>query len=138
MRTTPTGKIPSLLTPKHDQSLSDVVRPAVKVPGWFPVSAALRIARLKQVDYLLVLDRQSPVGSVSVRTLEAAPGYELVARWMRRCDTTVSPESSRDEAYRLMSVHGVECLAVASGAILVGLVAREDLLLPGGWQGAAE
>lgn len=138
MRTTPTGKHPASLSTEHDQSISDVIRSAIRVPGWFPVSAALRIARLKQVEYLLVLDRQSPVGSVSVRTLEAAPGYELVARWMRRCDTTVSPETSRDEVYRLMSVHGVECLAVASGAILVGLVAREDLLLPGGWGLAAE
>jgi CBS domain-containing protein len=57
---------------------------------------------------------------------------------MRRCDATVSPETSRDEVYRLMSVHGVECLPVASGAILLGLVAREDLILPGGWQLAAE
>jgi Mg/Co/Ni transporter MgtE len=119
-------------------SVGDVIRPSVKVPCWFSVAAALRVARLKQAEYLLVLDRQSPCGTISVRTLQAAPGFELLARWMRRCETTLTPETSSEEAYRTMSALGVECLPVASGALLLGLAAREDLHQPLEWEAAAE
>jgi CBS domain-containing protein len=97
------------------------------VPSWFTALAALRVARLKGVEHLLVLDRQQMVGAVSAQVLAAAPGHDLAARWMTPSRLMVSPDALESEARTLMDEHGLGCLPVVSGALLLGIVTRSDL-----------
>jgi CBS domain-containing protein len=46
---------------------------------------------------------------------------------MSASTSSVTPETPREEAWRLMALQGLDCLAVVSGPLLVGLVTREDL-----------
>jgi Mg/Co/Ni transporter MgtE len=99
----------------------------VKVPCWFTAGAALRVAQLKRVEFLLVLDRGAVAGTVSRRVLAAAPASEPLGRWMTASTAVVSSEAPCEEAWRVMALQGLECLPVVHGPLLVGLVAREDL-----------
>jgi hypothetical protein len=100
---------------------------AVKIPSWFTSGAALRVAQLKGVEYLLVVDRGVVVGTAARRTLAAAPAHEPVVRSMIASAASVSPQVSLDEARSLMLTLGLDCLPVTSGPLLVGMVSREDL-----------
>ena len=99
----------------------------VKVPSWFTVSAALRVAQLKAVSHLLILDRGLLVGAIDARTLLSSPANDPLARWMTASTATVALEASTSEALRLMMRLDLDCLPVTSGPLLVGLVTREDL-----------
>jgi CBS domain-containing protein len=96
----------------------------VKVPGWFTAGAALRVARLKGAGHLLVVDRQRLVGSVSVARLAASPAHQPIDRVMNRSTATVSPDAPFEAARLLMERQGLDCLPVASGALLLGVVSR--------------
>jgi hypothetical protein len=52
----------------------------VRVPAWFSVAQALRVAELKQVDRVHVEGR----GPVARHVLATAPDHDLVARWANR------------------------------------------------------
>lgn len=99
----------------------------VKLPAWFAVGAAARVAQLKGVGYLLVLDRGAVVGTIGRAALAAAPATDLLARWMTPVAVSVTPETTREEAWRLMALQGLDCLPVVSGPLLMGLVTREEL-----------
>jgi CBS domain-containing protein len=101
---------------------------AIKVPSWFTSGAALRVAQLKGVEHLLVLDRGVVVGTVTRRALGAAPAHEPLARTMVPSTATVSAEASLREARALMDARDLACLPVTSGPLLVGVIAREDLV----------
>jgi CBS domain-containing protein len=108
--------------------IAGLVRPgAVKVPAWFTAAAALRVARLKGVEHLMVLDRQQLVGAVSVRALAGVPGHHPVARAMTASRLSVTLDIPADEALALMVAHRLECLPVVSGALLVGMITRASL-----------
>jgi CBS domain len=96
----------------------------VKVPSWFTAGAALRVARLKGADHLLVLDRQKLIGSVSTAVLAVTPGHHPLQRCMTRCSARVTPDAPAAEAWRLMARLGVDCLPVVSGALLVGIFCK--------------
>jgi CBS domain-containing protein len=98
----------------------------VKVPAWFTAAAALRVARLKGVDHLLVLDRQQLAGSVSTAALAAAPGHQLVGALVVRHPAVVTPDTPVEEAWRLMDRHGLDCVPVVSGGLLLGLLHRQS------------
>jgi len=100
---------------------------AVKVPSWFTSGAALRVAQLKGVDHLLVLDRGAVVGTVATRTLALAPLWEPLARLMSPATTTISSEVSLEQARALMTSLGLDCLPVTNGPLLVGLVTLGEL-----------
>jgi CBS domain-containing protein len=100
---------------------------AVKVPSWFTSGAALRVAHLKGVEYLLVVDRGAVVGTVARRALAAAPAHEPLARTMVASPATVSADTSLREAWALMAARDLDCAQVTSGPLLVGLITREDL-----------
>jgi hypothetical protein len=102
-------------------------RMAVKVPSWFTSGAALRVAQLKRVEFLLVIDRGAVVGTADRRALSAAAPHEPLARSMVPCTATLSPELSLGEARARMSSLGLDCLPVTVGPLLLGLVTREDL-----------
>jgi CBS domain-containing protein len=70
------------------------------------------------------------LGSVSVSSLSTASPHQPVERVMTRSPLTVT-ETPVDEAWRLMACHGVPCLPVVSGVVLLGVVSRDDLLAAG-------
>lgn len=109
-------------------SVADLAAPrAVKVPSWFTAAAALSVARLKGVEHLLVLERHMLAGTVSVRALVEAPANTPVARLMVPGSTTIRPETPAEQAWNVMVAEDLECLPVARGPLLVGMIARNDL-----------
>lgn len=101
---------------------------AVKVPSWFTSGAALRVAQLKGVSHLLVLDRRAVVGTVAARKLALAPIWRPLAQLMVATTATVAAEASLDEARALMTSLDLECVPVTSGPLLVGLITRDELV----------
>ena len=101
-----------------------------RVPSWFTVAQARRVAQLKGVGHVLTEDHGRVSGSASLATLAAAPATDALARWTSRTDTAVSPTTSVTEAERLMRAAGVSCLPVVAGGLLVGTVALVDLRHP--------
>jgi CBS domain-containing protein len=97
----------------------------VKLPSWFTAGAALGIAKLKRVSHLLVEDRRQIVGSVSRETLESSPADAPLQACMRPTSASIGPSAPAHEAWARMLVHGVECLPVFEGALLVGLLTLE-------------
>jgi CBS domain-containing protein len=120
------SQAPSAALPETTTVGSCASTSVVKVPSWFTAGAAARVAQLKGVAHLLVVDRGAVVGTAARATLLAAPASEPLARIMS-ATVSVTPETSREEAWRLMALQGLDCLAVVSGPLLVGLVTREDL-----------
>jgi len=102
-----------------------------KLPDWFTVGAALRVARLKGVDHLLVVDRGAVVGVAEARVLEGAPERDPLSRWTPASRATLTPETPIDEARRLMAAQGVASMPVTSGALLVGIVTLAALARAG-------
>jgi CBS domain-containing protein len=117
-------ELPAPLTGERVAARASV---AVKVPSWFTSGAALRVAHLKGVEHLLVLDRGAVVGTVTRRALAAAPGHEPLARTMVASPATLSAEASLREARALMAARDLDCAPVTSGPLLVGLITRDDL-----------
>jgi len=79
--------------PRQSQPRRDLLRPeacvaasarvtVVRVPAWFTVAQALRVAELKGADRLLLEGRAS--GVVSRIVLEHAPANDMVLRWAHR------------------------------------------------------
>ena len=99
----------------------------VRVPGWFTVAQARRVAELKRVSHVLVEDRGQVSGAISALTLAHAPANDTVARWMNRNDAHVSPEASIAAAELLLRTQGISCLPVVTGGLLVGTVTLHDL-----------
>jgi acetoin utilization protein AcuB len=97
----------------------------VKIPTWFTAAAALRVARLKDADHLLVVDRQQLVGSVSADVLASARPHQPVAPLMDRHTVVVRPDMPLSDAWRLMDSHGLSCLPVVSGGLLLGVLYRQ-------------
>jgi Mg/Co/Ni transporter MgtE len=128
--------LPMTITPPANDSpanptVADVASTlVVKVPGWFTAGAALRVARLKGADHLLVVDRQQLIGSISADTLAAASPQVPLERLMTRTGATVTPETPLRDAHRLMARAGVGCLPVVSGALLLGVVSYRPTPLP--------
>jgi predicted transcriptional regulator len=126
------AQFPSLGRPATLDTIGPCVSmTAIKVPAWFTIGAALRVAQCKDVEHLLVVDRGAVVGTAAVRAMQGAPAGDPVARWMSRVSVTLPVETPRIEASRLMTSLDVECLPVASGPLLVGLITRDDLALDG-------
>jgi Mg/Co/Ni transporter MgtE len=94
----------------------------VKLPSWFTAGAALRVARLKRVSYLLIEDRRQIVGSVSKAALEAAPPEAALATCMDATTASIGLSARAHEAWARMMVVGAQCLPVLQGALLVGIV----------------
>jgi CBS domain-containing protein len=122
----PAGYLPAAGAPRSRTVGELVSVGAVKVPSWFTVGAALRVARLKNVSHVLVTDRHSVVGTIATDVMASAPAPDPLARWMTASDVTISVDTSEEEALRLMA-RGLDCLPVVSGAILLGIVTRADL-----------
>jgi CBS domain-containing protein len=99
-----------------------------RVPGWFTVAQARRVAQLKKVDCLLVDDKAGVSGAASVATLALAPAGDLVARWMVRTSVSVDAGATTAEAAAHLHAAGSACLPVTAGGMLVGTISLADLL----------
>jgi hypothetical protein len=98
-----------------------------RVPGWFTVAQARRVAELKGVTHVLIDDKSGASGTASVATLARAPGTDLVARWTVRTAASVDAETSLDVAEALLRAEGAACLPVTTGGMLVGTVSLADI-----------
>lgn len=112
----------------QSQRVADVVRTdVVRVPGWFTIGQAHRVAMLKRVSHILVEDRGQVSGAVSATVLASAPATDLVARWAYRTGAQLSPEAPVAAAEQILRSQGVSCLPVVTGGLLVGTVTLHDL-----------
>src|SRR5579863_7761702 len=91
------------------------------------VASARRLAWDNGVRHLLVLDDGTLTGIVSDEDLRTAERDALVGELMRTPVLCIAPDTTLDEATELMEEHGVSCLPVVKGTVLVGLITREGL-----------
>ncbi len=94
----------------------------VKLPPWFEAAQAVRVARLRGVDHVLVEERGRLAGAVSVERLAGAPAHDIVGRWAQRTGASCTAETPPSDAAALLRAAGVDCLPVTRGGLLVGLV----------------
>src|SRR5688572_17577544 len=73
-----------------------------RVPGWFTVAQARRVAELKGVAHVLVDDKSGASGTAAVATLAAAPAGDLLARWTARTAASVDADASLEVAEGLL------------------------------------
>jgi Mg/Co/Ni transporter MgtE len=111
--------------------VADVASPTVvRLPGWFTVAQARRVAELKRVSHVLVDDRGQVSGAVSATVLGHAPDGDALARWSHRSRAQVTPETSVAAAERLLREQGASCLpVVTAGGLLVGTISVHDMAL---------
>jgi CBS domain-containing protein len=100
-----------------------------RVPSWFTVAQARRVAELKGVSHLLVDDKSGASGCASLATLASAPPSDLLARWTVRTSGSVDANASLEVAEDLLHAEGAACLPVTTGGMLVGTISLADLLL---------
>jgi CBS domain-containing protein len=98
-----------------------------RLPPWFTVEQARKVAALRGVEHVLVEERGKITGSVSRYTLWRAPRLDTLARHLQPCTRAVSPEMPITEVHAEMQALGIECLPVASGGILVGTITLADI-----------
>lgn len=98
-----------------------------RVPGWFTVAQARRVAELKGVAHVLVDDKSGASGTASLATLAEAPPSDLVARWTVRTTASVNADTGLDVAGALLRAEGAACLPVTTGGLLVGTISLADL-----------
>jgi CBS domain-containing protein len=99
----------------------------VRLPAWFTLGQALRVADLRGVEHVLVEEQGRVRGSVSRAVLAAQSPADTLARWVRRSDLFASPDMDVAAAAAAMHAEGVTCLPVASRGLLVGTVSLTDL-----------
>ena len=100
----------------------------VRLPAWFTVGQALRVADLRAVDHVLVEEQGQVRGFVDRTLLAAHKPTDPLARWAKRSHRVAAPSTSVTAALELMATEGVSCLPVASDGILVGTVTATALL----------
>jgi CBS domain-containing protein len=100
-----------------------------RVPGWFTVAQARRVAELKGVAHVLVDDKSGASGTAAVATLAAAPAGDLLARWTARTAASLDADASLEVAEALLRAEGAACLPVTAGGMLVGTISLADIAL---------
>jgi Mg/Co/Ni transporter MgtE len=111
--------------------VADIANATVlRLPGWFTVAQARRVAQLKRVSHVLVEDRGQISGSVSTTVLGHAPDADALARWSYRTSAHVAPDATVAAAGLLLHEQGASCLpVVTAGGLLVGTISVHDIAL---------
>lgn len=99
----------------------------VRLPAWFTVAQAARVAELRSVSHILVEERGRVRGTVSRTSLTSAPPTDPIARWLERTESFVSPHTPIELARAVMERDQVSCLPVVSDGLLVGTLALDDI-----------
>jgi CBS domain-containing protein len=102
----------------------------VRLPAWFTLGQALRVADLRGVDHVLVEEQGRVRGAISRTILETQRPGDPLARWVRRSDRFATPDMDIDTAASLMHAEGVTCLPVASSGLLIGTISLSNLRQP--------
>ena len=109
-------------------TIADVVcTRLVRLPPWFTLSQALRVADLRGVEYVLIEEQGRVRGSISREQMRRERAQDTLARWMNRSELFVEPQLSVAEAIKLMNASGISCVPVAKGGMLVGTASLGDL-----------
>jgi CBS domain-containing protein len=97
------------------------------------LAAAASLMAQRRVGSVLVMDEGSLEGIFTERDIVRAVSHDVMAMhepvsdWMSRSPITVEPETSIEEARRLMLEHHFRHLPVARGGELVGMISMRDL-----------
>ncbi|OCT16998.1 CBS domain-containing protein [Paenibacillus pectinilyticus] len=95
------------------------------------------------IGFVAVMDGKKFIGGVTDRDLvirgyaEKHSGSTAVETVMTRNMTTIDPNTSVDEAARIMASHQIRRLPVIDNGELVGIVAIGDLAIRGGFESEA-
>ena len=114
--------------------VAEIMNPEpVTVPPKTPVGTALKLMQQHQIRHLPVIDNGVMVGWISARTLREvllASMLEIitVGDVMVQAPISVTPETSVEEAARLVHEHRIGGLPVLEGDTLVGVLTVNDLL----------
>ena len=111
-------------------------RPIVTVDPELPVMSALRLAASRRIHHLVVLQEEDVVGILCVCVLHGASPAGTVRDCMSAPVHMASVNGTVDTAAEKMRTHGVGCLPVAAGGLLLGIVTADDLLRAGVLLGA--
>ena len=103
------------------------------IPPKTPVGQALKLMQQHQIRHLPVIENDSMVGWISARTLREvllASMLEVitVGDVMVQAPISVTPETSVEEAARLVHEHRIGGMPVLEGDKLVGVLTVNDLL----------
>jgi CBS domain-containing protein len=119
---------PQAALPSGDRRVGDCMNAVIaRVPGWFSVAQARRVAELKGVEHVLVDDKSGASGAASLAALKLAPAGDLLARWTMRSSASVDADSSLEVAEALLRAERAACLPVTAGGLLVGTISLADL-----------
>ena len=106
-------------------------RPIVTVDPETQVMAAIRIAASRRIHHLVVLQNEDVVGILCVCDLSGALPSGTVRDHMSAPVHMASVNDTVESAAEKMRTHGVGCLPVAAGGLLLGIVTADDLLREG-------
>ena len=109
----------------------------ITLPSDTVVASARRVVKEKGAQQALVMDEGTLAGIVCRSDLQNADLDAPVATCMSSPVICVPPDTSLRDAADIMDANDLECLPVVTGAFLVGIVTRKDLLLAG-IEGSAE
>jgi len=110
----------------HEITVGDVMTTALAaVPAWMSMRDARKIAALKCVDHLVVEEEGRLIGLLAGADLAGAPDDEPAGAWMIHPANSMAPTASALRARHIMLKHGVACLAVLAGSLLIGIVTRD-------------
>jgi len=102
-------------------------RAAPVLPLRLTVGAARKVARLKSAPIVLVEEAGRLVGLLDERTLATSDDDAPIARRLRPILFSLNPAVTAARARELFIKQNVSALPVAAGALLLGVVARDDV-----------
>lgn len=109
--------------------LRDIMSEAVEtVAAGATVAQAREQMRRQEVRHLVVMDRGSIAGVVSLHDLGRAPGAAKVSTVMSGEVVTATLQTTLRRAANLLVGHDVSCLPILEGGRLIGMVTVSDLL----------
>jgi len=111
-----------------------MARKLVTIPPNISILKALEVMRKNSIRHLPVVEKGNLVGFVTEGDLRQASLLSMVGKVsiedvMIKNPVTVSPESSLEEAAKLIYVHKIGGLPVVKGKKLVGIITIVDILL---------
>jgi CBS domain-containing protein len=102
--------------------------PAIAIGPDARTAEVLELAAAHAIHHFPIMQEAVLIGLVCVSDLETAALDSHVIHKAWRHVVTAAPQSSADDAARLMRLHGVNSVVVADEGGVWGIVTRDDLL----------
>jgi acetoin utilization protein AcuB len=110
------------------QHVADVMsRRLVTASPETTVREAENLMGTKDIHHLIVIDDDDLRGILCACDLKGRAPSAPISRIMSAPVTTISAAATISEAADTLKSHGIGCLAVVSGGLLLGLITRTDL-----------